>query len=449
MKFTVLSHAGLLAESRGASIIVDPWLVGSCYWRSWFNFPEPDRRLIEDLTPDYIYLTHLHWDHFHGPSLRRFDRRTPVLAPKIPSLRMIDDLAYLGFTDVREMPHGSALELAPGFSIHSFQFGPVGADSAIVLEDGDTTLLDANDCKMFGASLKQITRRFPGIDFVLRSHSNADAFPYCVDGYDPGKDRVRGKTEYQEEFAAFARSVGARYAIPFASNHCFVHRETRRFNGLAVLPNEIAEYMSSQNEEATGAPRCVVMPPGSSWSVDEGFRLRDFDYDHQDNYVEILTDRYSDWLAGQYRREAEERGDFSCFKRYSHEFLRVLGWPLRRLLPIVVFVVTESTGERYWLIDPRGGGVAETSDDSAGELVVTVSALVLNDCVKQRMFPVLSPSKRLRIRLAGAAMWRVRLFFVLLTLHDNGNYRFGASFAPARFPSGSAAGGNRSALLRR
>ena len=422
MKFTILSHAGLLVESRGISIVVDPWLVGSCYWRSWFNFPEPDRQLIDGLAPDYIYLTHLHWDHFHGPSLRRFDPVTPVLIPKIPSLRMIDDLAYLGFKDVREIPHGGALELASRFSIHSFQFGPVGADSAIVLQDGDTTLLDANDCKIFGVSLKQITRQFPAIDFVLRSHSNADAFPYCVEGYDPRKDLVRGKEEYLEEFAAFARSVGARYAVPFASNHCFVHKETRRFNGLAVLPNEIAEYMSSQDDGAAGKPRCVVMPSGSSWGVDEGFRLKDFDYTRQGDYVEILTRRYSHWLDGQYRRETEERGHFLLFKRYAHEFLRALGWPLRRLLPVAVFVVIEGAGKRYWVIDSRKGGgrVAEASDDSAGELVVTVPALVINDCVRQRMFPVLSPSKRLRIRLAGAPMWRVRLYFLLLTLYDNG-----------------------------
>ena len=79
MKFTILSHAGLLVESGGASVLCDPWLVGSCYWRSWFNFPEPDPELIRDLAPTWLFLTHLHWDHFHGPSLRRFPRDTPVL----------------------------------------------------------------------------------------------------------------------------------------------------------------------------------------------------------------------------------------------------------------------------------------------------------------------------------------------------------------------------------
>ena len=74
MKFTTLSHAGLLIEHNGIKIVSDPWLIGSCYWRSWWNYPEPPLELIENLKPDYIYLTHLHWDHFHGSSLKNSNK---------------------------------------------------------------------------------------------------------------------------------------------------------------------------------------------------------------------------------------------------------------------------------------------------------------------------------------------------------------------------------------
>ena len=425
MKFTILSHAGMLAESGGkedVSIVIDPWLVGSCYWRSWFNFPEPDRRLIRDLNPDYIYLTHLHWDHFHGPSLRRFDPQTPVLVPQIPSPRMVQDLADLGFTDIREIPHGQGMQLAPDFHVHSFQFGPFTTDSAVVLQDSDTTLLNANDCKIFGASLRQITRRFPRIDFVLRSHSSANPLPYCVEGYDMETDDFRSKEAYAREFAAFARAVGARYAIPFASNHCFVHQETRQFNDTAVLPNLVAAYMSpppTLGAEPAAGPDCVVMAPGSSWCPEAGFQLREFDYSRQADYVESLTQRYSGRLATQYRREAAAKGHFPRFEQWANDFLSAIGWPMRRLLPTIVFAVTEAAGERYWLIDPVAQRVSEQSDAAAGQIVITVPALVINDCVRKRMFSVWTPSKRLRIRLSGAPLWKVGLFLQLLDLYDN------------------------------
>src|SRR5262245_30122810 len=51
MKFTILSHAGLCVEHNGVRIVPDPWLLGSCYWRSWWNFPEPPAELIKNPGP--------------------------------------------------------------------------------------------------------------------------------------------------------------------------------------------------------------------------------------------------------------------------------------------------------------------------------------------------------------------------------------------------------------
>ena len=71
-------HGHSCCELRGENIalICDPWLLGSCYWRSWWNFPEQSNldELIQiwiEKKELYVYLTHIHWDHFHGPSLRK------------------------------------------------------------------------------------------------------------------------------------------------------------------------------------------------------------------------------------------------------------------------------------------------------------------------------------------------------------------------------------------
>lgn len=33
--FQVLAHASMVVKYAGKSLLVDPWLLGSCYWRSW------------------------------------------------------------------------------------------------------------------------------------------------------------------------------------------------------------------------------------------------------------------------------------------------------------------------------------------------------------------------------------------------------------------------------
>ena len=68
MKFKILSHAGMTVEGKGKTLLFDPWLIGSCYWRSWWNFPEIDREELREIewalhttqaagTLSYLYTT--------------------------------------------------------------------------------------------------------------------------------------------------------------------------------------------------------------------------------------------------------------------------------------------------------------------------------------------------------------------------------------------------------
>jgi hypothetical protein len=80
--------------------------------------------------------------------LRRFSRETRILVPKAITTRMVDDLRWLGFSRITEIPHGGSIRLNSDFKLHSFQFD-TSVDSSVVLEGGGVTLLDANDCKYF------------------------------------------------------------------------------------------------------------------------------------------------------------------------------------------------------------------------------------------------------------------------------------------------------------
>ena len=84
MKFEILSHAGLAVTHANKTLVCDPWLVGSTHWRSWWNYPPVVPNLLSRLSPDVIYLTHIHWDHFQGVSLRKFPRDTQIVIPRAP-----------------------------------------------------------------------------------------------------------------------------------------------------------------------------------------------------------------------------------------------------------------------------------------------------------------------------------------------------------------------------
>jgi UDP-MurNAc hydroxylase len=420
LQITILSHAGLCVEHKGVRIVADPWLVGSCYWRSWWNFPEPPPELIADLQPDYIYLTHLHWDHFHGASLKKlFAPTTRIIVPKIHTTRLLDDLRWLGFQNVTEIPHGGAIRLGEDFTLSSYQFNLLSSDSAMLLTGGGWTIFNANDCKLFGLPLRQVTKAFPRIDFVLRSHSSATPIPYCIEGYRDMFPTMRSQQQYIEEFSRFALHVGARYAIPFASNHCFLHKETAHFNDTAVSPIDVQSYYRQLAAKVHLHSECVVMVPGSRWSDVDGFHLVPFDYARREEHIRSMLESHRETLVAQYDKEAAVLADFSAFRTYFLGMMRSIPWIIRQWLKIrVVFRTSDVRGEHNWLVDMPSGTVEEMSA-VRGDTVIEVPAVVLNDCTTIPMFSVWTPSKRLRINLPSRTRLRsVVIFLQLLDMYE-------------------------------
>src|SRR6185436_13473108 len=142
MKLTVISQACLLIESGNDRLIIDPWILGSCYWRSWWLFPPPRVDLVHPETITAIYFTHEHPDHFHFPSLRRFPQFVRILVPRFPARRMATQLEERGYTHVEEIPHAGSARIG-SLEIFSYQSG--GDDSAVAIRDGTTTVLNMND----------------------------------------------------------------------------------------------------------------------------------------------------------------------------------------------------------------------------------------------------------------------------------------------------------------
>ena len=106
MRFTMIGHAAVYIETSGPSILLDPWMLGSTFYRSWWHYPPPPELKPEWFSPDYLYVTHLHFDHLHYPSIRKLDKGTRVLLPRFGIDVMAGELHGLGFPHVEELPHG-------------------------------------------------------------------------------------------------------------------------------------------------------------------------------------------------------------------------------------------------------------------------------------------------------------------------------------------------------
>jgi hypothetical protein len=206
MKFQIVGHACLSVEAAGKRLVVDPWIQGSVYWDAWWHCPDP---VLDDgiFRADFIYITHWHFDHIHRESLERFDKGCHVLLAKFPVSSLPAQMRAMGFTRITEIEHGRPFAIAPSFSITSFQI-QYQDDSLCVIEADGRVLVDLNDAKPLPRTWKRLQRRYPHVDFMLRSHSPAWSYPSAYTFDDPAGAVTRIVRATMSEIIAQAQQLG-------------------------------------------------------------------------------------------------------------------------------------------------------------------------------------------------------------------------------------------------
>jgi CMP-N-acetylneuraminate monooxygenase len=286
------AHACLEIAYKGFSLLTDPWLCGPAFLGSWALYPPPVVD-VSSLRPNAIVITHEHSDHFHEPTLTRFDRSTAVYVPDFPNRRLVEWLVALGFQDVYPMAFGRIYEVSENFRLTCF--GPEGLwNDAIVLVDIDGfRLLNINDAGLNRSIASQVVP----VDAVASQFSTgASGYPLTWTHLgDAEKIRIlerscHGKLRMLKEAMELYQG---NYLLPFASHFALWHRSHREYARL-LRTNTLEDVV--QTFEGTHV-RVVDLLPGEIWDVSSGniTRLPDirehiYDPDHKLQYLERSFD---------------------------------------------------------------------------------------------------------------------------------------------------------------
>lgn len=177
MKVTHIAHACMLIETLGIRLLTDPWLEGPTFFGSWWQFPPP-KLTVSDIGPvDCIYISHSHRDHQHEPTLRLFDKNTPILIPYLSDQEQHRELQAMGFKNIIELNHKEKFHFKNAIDITLFRND---WDSAILVHDGQSTLLNANDCYISHLA-PYIRSLYPKIDIAFFPFLDARDFPASYD----------------------------------------------------------------------------------------------------------------------------------------------------------------------------------------------------------------------------------------------------------------------------
>ena len=73
MKVRFVSHASFSVESKGTTLLTDPWLVGKVFNNGWRLVGPPAPVPLEKV--DYFWISHQHPDHLNFPTLKSIPPR--------------------------------------------------------------------------------------------------------------------------------------------------------------------------------------------------------------------------------------------------------------------------------------------------------------------------------------------------------------------------------------
>jgi UDP-MurNAc hydroxylase len=250
LRTTSVGHAGILIESEHGSILCDPWFLPA-FFGSWFVFPRNDQldpELLERIEhPDFLYISHLHADHWDEPWLRHhLSRSTPVLIPGFPTRELERKYRELGFTEIIRTVDGEEMNLGGELTIAihvetSITDGP-GGDSALVVSDGTSRIVNQNDCRTndLGA-----LRAHGPVDLHWLQYSGAIWYPMV---YEETPERMRelvdAKVDSQLTRAMrYVEAIDARAVVPSAGPPAFLDPDLYQFNmitgdELSIFPDQ-------------------------------------------------------------------------------------------------------------------------------------------------------------------------------------------------------------------
>jgi Predicted Zn-dependent hydrolases of the beta-lactamase fold len=273
IRITGTGHAGLFIETAAGSILCDPW-VNPAYFASWFPFPDNSDLDWDRLGAcDYLYVSHLHRDHFDAEHLRKYvSKRATVLLPEYPTHDLENELRDLGFTSFLRTRTDEPVTLDGGLTVMiqalvSPTDGPIG-DSSLWVEYGGVRLLNQNDARPRDLSA------FAALGHVhahLLQFSGAIWYPMVYELPEAAR-RAFGKQKRERQFDRTLRYIDelrADWVFPIAGPPCFLDDELWDNNDLAddegnIFPDQqkFIDYY-----ESLGRRNGVILLPGTVATV--------------------------------------------------------------------------------------------------------------------------------------------------------------------------------------
>ena len=374
MKLTFLTSASVIIEDNGVKILSDPWLIDGEFYGSWAHYPPLEFKPQDFDDVDFIYISHIHPDHFSSKTLTKMNKKIPILIHKHNSQFLKKNIERLGFR-VIEIEHGKRTLLKNnlyinilaadncqpelcqkyfGCSIVEDNFQTKSIDSMCVIDNGQQVIVNTNDCPfpLAETTAKIVKNQYKNIDMLLVGYSSATSFPQCFLMKDDEKAEAGAKIiqQYLSQTESYVNLLKPKFYLPFAGRYVLAGKKSILNKHRAVGELEEAyEYFVNSPEINQSEHQCVILNSKSSFDIDLGLSSAEYtpinikkkeeyienvlkkrNYDYEEDKNSIKSDEVENLISRSFNRFEKKRKEIG----FSTDTLIIIEIPEDRLLII-------------------------------------------------------------------------------------------------------------------
>lgn len=353
MKVTYIGHACIMIESGGSRILMDPWLVDPTYHGAWWHYP-PLALGVKDLPKiDYLYISHEHPDHFDPPTLEYLDKDVQVIIANYRRKRFRDRIRAIGFRHINEVEFGEVIPCGgDGLTVRLIPPDRPWDDSAVLIKDGETTVLNVNDCHLDDATLASIGA-IESVDLAFLTFTGASQYPGCFEF--PMEEKVKrwraSKEAHLEEFVNWAVLLKTKRAVPAAGNFALLAPPELFMNTCDYVnnPQEAVDLLREKAPEIEG----LQMNPGDVWTSDGKFTRLNAppDWNRRVQHIETMSREHAQAVIDGFASEAPAPPNlYDLFEKYFNGLLSA-DPEIARTVNIVTWWVVDGPHGGDWIVD--------------------------------------------------------------------------------------------------
>lgn len=379
MKIQYLQNASVIIENNEEKILCDPWLIDGCYYGAWNHYPkfEFDKRDFENI--NYIYLSHIHPDHFDKNTLEKLDKNIPVYIHNFPEKFFKKNIEEIGF-QVFELENNKRVKLGQtwinviaadncnpevcnrifGCTFDEANFGTKQIDTMAVFDDGNQVIVNVNDCpfEIGEFTAKLIKEQYKKIDLLLLGYSGASDYPLCYDFDLKTKlnESIKKKEKRLKDALNYITIFNPKFFLPFAGRYILSGRmySYLQFKGEPSL-DEGFDWLKNQISNKKSG---ILLNSKSSFDIDSGETSDKYipeDIVDKKNYIEnILYSKKFDYELEPIP-DIKEIFDLipKCFERFEKKRLEInYSTDVKIILEIdhENFVIINVNGEKFKII---------------------------------------------------------------------------------------------------